>query len=67
MWVKFVNHYQEVIRIYCSPPFHPKEQNTHPFFSEKIIEFLPIAPHSFRRQGADKTGNSSDPTLQILY
>lgn len=35
-------------------------------FSEKVIVFLPGVPHSFRRQGASKTGNSSDPTLQIL-
>lgn len=67
MWIKFVNHYQEEISIYCSLPFHPKEQNTQSLFSEKIIEFLPSAPHPFRRQGADKTGSSSDPTLQILY
>lgn len=35
-------------------------------FSEKVIVFLPGVPHSFGRQGADKTGNSSDPPLQIL-
>lgn len=49
-----------------SPTFHPKEQSTQPFFSE-IIESLPSAPHPFRNQDADKTSNSSDPTLQILY
>lgn len=53
-------------KVYSFPTFHPKEQNTQPFFSE-LIELLPSAPHSFRNQDADKTGNSSDPTLQILY
>lgn len=67
MWIRFVNHFQEEIGIYCPPSFHPKEQNSQPFFSEKIIAFLPGAPHSFGRQGADKIGNSSDPTSQILY
>lgn len=32
-------------------------------FSEKVA-FLPGVPHSFRRHGVDKTGDSSDPTLQ---
>lgn len=65
MWIRFVNHFQEEIGIYCPPSFHHKEQNSQPFFSEKIIAFLPSAPHSFGRQGADKIGNSSDPTSQI--
>lgn len=57
MWIKFTSPCQEDTRIYCFPPSHPEEQNTQSFFSEKIIEFLPSAPHSFRRQGADKAGN----------
>lgn len=32
-------------------------------FSEKVA-FLPGVPHSFRRHSVDKTGDSSDPTLQ---
>lgn len=49
-------------------PYFPSQRTKHeqPLFSE-IIELLPSAPHSFRNQDADKTSNSSDPTLQILY
>lgn len=51
--------------VFSSPTFHPKKQNTQSF--SEITELVPSAPHPFRNQDADKTSNSSDPTLQILY
>lgn len=66
-WIKFVRHYQEERRFAAPLLSTPRNKAHSPSSLRLLIQLLPSTPHPFRNQDTDKTSNSSDPTLQILY